>query len=95
VNLVTQRDGQLFLFGFNRTDSGDDFMDLFAVNMDLPPESALIKLRKKHMVCTHGCSFDAGAGIFIASATGLEVLAVNGDTSNDEDTIQVNLFRAP
>jgi hypothetical protein len=109
VNLITQTDGQLFMVGTHR--AGDyDFMDLYGVNLNLPPEkaaSALTKLAKKHMICTNGCNFNAGAGIFIPSSAGFEVYAVPYNPvvvpepeqiipePNWPTTIQVNHFTAP
>ena len=60
VNLVTQRDGGIFLIAFNRS-GGDDWMDLFSVDVDAPPATMLKKLAKKHMFCSDGCSFEHGA----------------------------------
>jgi hypothetical protein len=95
VNLVTQADGQLFMIGFERS-GGDDFMDLFSVNLEGEPNSALKKLATKHMFCTDGCTFHYGGGIFIPSPDGFEVYAVNGDSGNYETgtTIHANLFAA-
>lgn len=99
VNLLTQAtDGQVFMIGFNRNGADEDWMDLFSVNLD-PDENArfaLKKLAKKHMTCTDGCSFDAGAGISILSPDGFEVFAVNGKSGDFETgtTIHVNRFPA-
>lgn len=95
INLVTQRDGQLFLVTFYRNDDSDeDWMDLFTINLDVDPSSALTKVGTKHMVCTHGCDFSAGAGIFIESSDAFKVLAVNGDSGDYRDgtTIHANIF---
>jgi hypothetical protein len=96
VNLVTQRDGQLFLVGFNRNDAGDDFMDLFSVDLNAPPASALKKVAKKHMFCSDGCSFDKGAGIFIPASSRFEVYAVKGESGDHVSgtTIHANHFFA-
>jgi hypothetical protein len=94
VNLVTQRDGQLFLIGFNRNDSDEDWMDLYQLDLGAPPARALRKLDKKHMHCTNGCSFEKGSGIFIPSPRALEVYAVKGDSGDHRSgtTIHVNHF---
>jgi hypothetical protein len=94
VNLVTQADGQLFLVAFHRSDSGDDWMDLYAINLDVAPSSALTKVGKKHMYCTLGCDFDKGAGISIESPDRFRVLAVNGSSGDHKDgtTIHANIF---
>jgi hypothetical protein len=93
INLLTQRDGKVFLVGFNRSGS-DDWMDLFAVDVDAPPPMMLKKLAKKHMFCTAGCTFRHGAGIYSASPTSFEVYAVNGDSGDHATgtTIHVNHF---
>ena len=96
VNLLTQANGQLFLVAFNRNGSGEDWMDLFSVNLAASPASALRKLAKKHMYCTEECGFDKGAGIFIPSSAAFEVYAVKG-TSGDHasgTTIHANHFLA-
>jgi hypothetical protein len=94
VNLITQTGGELFLVGFHRTGDHADWMDLYSVNLAGKRESALRKVGKKHMICTDGCNFNAGAGIFIPSKDGFEVLAVSyysGDHKTGT-TIHVNHF---
>jgi len=95
LNLATQRDGRIFLIGFNRS-GGDDWMDLFAVNLDAPAPSMLRKMAKKHMFCTEGCSFEYGAGVYVASRSHFEVYAVKGDSGNHRTgaTISANHFPA-
>jgi hypothetical protein len=75
INLITQSDGQVFMVGFNRG-GGDDWMDLFSVDLT-GGKRAFRKLAKRHMYCTDGCTFDAGAGIVITSSKAFDVLAVN------------------
>lgn len=93
VNLVTQRDGVVYLIGFNRS-GGDDWMDLFSVNVDAPAPAMLKKVAKKHMFCSDGCSFEYGAGIYISSSTQFQVLTVRGDSGDHATgtTIRANLF---
>jgi hypothetical protein len=93
VNLLTQRDGNLFLVAFNRS-GDDDWMDLFAVDLNAPAPSMLRKIAKKHMYCTNGVSFRYGAGIWAPSAAGFEVYAVRGDSGDHATgtTIQINHF---
>lgn len=95
MNLVTQRDGRIFLIGFNRS-GGDDWMDLFAVNLDAPSSTMLKKVAKKHMFCSEGCSFEYGAGVYVASPSRFEVYAVKGDSGNHSTgtTISANHFPA-
>jgi hypothetical protein len=85
------------LFKSGRKQSGlrEDWMDLFSVDLTVDPQnprSALNKRAKKHMICTDGCSFRAGAGIFIHSTQGFDVLAVNGKSGDHATgtTIHVN-----
>ena len=94
VNLLTQRDGTLYLVGFNRNDSGHDWMDLFLVNLGAPPAKILRKIGKKHMFCKDGCSFRHGAGIYIPSSNHFEVYAVNGYSGDHATgiTIHANHF---
>jgi len=94
INLLTQKDGQLFLVAFHRNDSDEDWMDLFAIKLDVDPSSALTKVDRKHMYCTLGCDFDKGAGIFIESSDVFKVLAVNGSSGDHRDgtTIHANIF---
>jgi hypothetical protein len=94
INLLTQRDGRLFLIGTHRNDSDEDWMDLYAVNLELDPSSALTKVGKKHMYCTLGCDFNKAAGIFIESSDVFKVLAANGDSGDwhDGTTIHANMF---
>jgi hypothetical protein len=51
VNLLTQRDGQLFLVGFHR--SGDwDWMDLYSVDLRAPAATMLTNRQETHVL--HG-----------------------------------------
>jgi hypothetical protein len=95
INLITQAGGKLFMVGFDHS-GNEDFMDLFNVDLEADPSSALTKVAKKHMFCTNGCSFTYGAGIYIPSPDGFEVYAVNGDSGNYETgtTIHANIFSA-
>ena len=93
VNLVTQRDGGIFLIAFNRS-GGDDWMDLFSVDVDAPPATMLKKLAKKHMFCSDGCSFEHGAGLYIPGSTHFEAYAVKGSSGDHKTgtTIHANHF---
>ena len=95
LNMLTQRDGRLFLMGFNRSGS-DDWMDLFSVDLDAPAPNMLTKIAKKHMYCSDGCSFLYGAGVSVASPTQVDVYAVKGDSGDHATgtTIVANLFPA-
>lgn len=95
LNMVTQRDGRIFLVGFNRS-GGDDWMDLFAVDLAAPPASMLRKVAKKHMYCSDGCSFEYGAGVYVGSSSHFDVYAVKGDSGDHRTgtTISVNCFPA-
>lgn len=94
INLLTQKDGQLFLIGTHRNDSDEDWMDLYAINLNVAPSSALTKVGKKHMYCTLGCDFNKAAGIFIESSDAFQVFAANGSSGDWQDgtTIQANIF---
>lgn len=93
VNLVSQRDGQLFLFGFHR-DGDDDWMDLYAVDLGAPTPNTLRKIAKKHMYCTNGCTFRHGSGIYVPNSDSVEVYAVNGISGDHVTgaTINANHF---
>jgi hypothetical protein len=93
VNLISQRDGKLYLLGLNRS-GGDDWMDLFTLNLDAPAPTMLKKIGKKHMFCTDGCSFEFGSGVYVPSSSHFEVYVVKG-TSGDHatgTTIHANHF---
>ena len=89
TNLVSQRDGKLYLIGFHRNGT-DDWMDLFSVDLDAPHPKILRKVASKRMFTSDGCSFSQGAGVYVASETRIEVYAVNGDSQ--AAVIQVNHF---
>jgi len=95
VNLLAQRDGKLYLTGFHRDGGGDDWMDLYAVDLDAPAPRMLRKVGKKHMYCGDGCSFRDGAGVYVPSAAGFEVYAVKGLSGDHRTgtTINVNHFQ--
>jgi hypothetical protein len=94
INLVTDVDGSMFLVGCARNDDGEDWMDLYAIDLHAPPAQTLTKLGTRHMSCTSGCSFGAGSGIYVPSSEGLEVYAVNGSSGPHDSgtTIHVNHF---
>jgi hypothetical protein len=93
INLLTQRNGQLFLIGTHRS-SGEDWMDLYTINLNVAPSSALTKVGKKHMYCTLGCDFNRAAGIFIESSDAFKVFATpeGSDDWQDGTAIQANIF---
>jgi hypothetical protein len=94
INLLTQRDGQLFLIGTYRNKPGEDWMDLYAVNLGVDPSFALTKVGTKHMYCTLGCDFSRAAGIFIESSDAFKVFATPEGSGDWQDgtTIQANIF---
>jgi hypothetical protein len=95
INLITQADGKLFMVAFDRG-TISDWMDLYTIDLDADPSLVLRKAANKHMYCTDGCKFSAGAGIFIASEYEFDVYAVNPSSGdhNTGTTIHVNYFSA-
>jgi hypothetical protein len=95
ISLITQRNGRVFLIGFHR--SGDsDWMDLYSVDLDAPAPNMLRKIDKKHMYCSDGCSFRDGAGVYVRSATMIDIYAVKGLSGNHAtgEIININRFRS-
>jgi len=95
INLITDVVGNMFMVAFDRA-GYSDWMDLYSVDLTAGPNYALRKLAKKHMYCTDGCEFDAGSGIFIASADEFDVYAVKPKSGDHETgtTIHINYFSA-
>jgi hypothetical protein len=98
INLITETDQTLWMVAFDRSSSTDpsDWMDLYTVDLSADKNSVFRKAAKKHMYCSDGCTFDAGAGIFIASENEFDVYAVNPSSGdhNTGTTIHVNYFSA-
>jgi hypothetical protein len=95
INLVTDVQGNVFMVAFDRS-GFSDWMDLYSVDVNAGEASlALKKLDKRHMYCSDGCKFDAGAGIFITSSNGFDVFAVNPKSGDHlhGTTIHVNHFQ--
>lgn len=71
LNFVLQSDGRLYLFGTNRSSSGDDWVDMYEVT-GLPHSPAdslagltITKVANKHLYCNDGCTFKAAAGVYV------------------------------
>lgn len=90
LNLVrwTRR---LFVVAGNRNDDGEDWIDLYEIDLDLPPATRLTKLARRHMSCRDGASF-RWAGGFDSDGSVLHALATEKDL---EDHTSVNLFWGP
>jgi hypothetical protein len=94
INLITETDGELYMVAFDHS-GASDWMDLYSVDLTTEDHaSALRKMATKHMYCSNGCSFNDGAGIFIAAPDHFDVYAVNGHSGDYKigKTINVNYF---
>jgi hypothetical protein len=95
INLLTQKDGQLFLIGTYRNSNDEDWMDLYTINLNAATSSSVLtKVDTKHMFCTLGCDFSRAAGIFIESSDAFKVFATPEGSGGylDGTTIHANIF---
>ncbi len=65
VNLLADTSGQTFLVGFATTPLGQDVVDLFAVDLEQPPDNVLRKLARKTMKLAAGNHFRYAGGLWI------------------------------
>lgn len=88
VNLVCDRDFNIFLLGFSTTGAGEDLIDLFSVDLSKDPRNIIRKLSTKRMVLKGGAHFRYSGGIFIASSTELLCYATE---RGDHDAINIGI----
>ncbi len=87
LNLLRDLNGKLFMIGFNRNSAGQDWADLFSVNLSSVSSSILKKIDKKHVYCADGASFRFGGGAYAPSPTSdITLYAVEADL-HDQTTI--------
>lgn len=96
LNLVTRcGDGQMFLVGMDRDGSGDDWVDLFRVNVTRDSAS-LTKVAKRNIVCSGQCNLDASGGTYVAPDGRLMVYATehgaSGPTLNGVRSVTARQF---
>ncbi len=82
INLLTDTDGKLYLFGFERVGPQEDIADLFLVENRSLHEFRLEKIMSKTFVCKEGASFRAGAGVTVQTNGRLKVVACGSHISN-------------
>jgi hypothetical protein len=90
LNLVVWK-RRVFLVGGNRNDDGEDWIDLYEVDLAAAPSRRLTKLARRQMSCRDGASFRWSGGIVI-DGTMLHALATEKDL---DDHTSVNLFWGP
>jgi hypothetical protein len=90
LNLVVWK-RRVFLVGGNRNDDGEDWIDLYEVDLAAAPSRRLTKLARRQMSCRDGASFRWSGGIVI-DGTMLHALATERDL---DDHTSVNLFWGP
>lgn len=90
LNLMASK-SRLFLVGGNRNDDGEDWIDLYEVDLGQVPSRRLTKIAKRHMRCRDGASFRWAGGI-VANGSVLHALATEKDL---HDHTSVNIFHGP
>ena len=78
LNLVTSDDGRQFVIGGNRNARGEDWIDLYEIELALPAARRLTKVAKKHLTCREGASFRWSGGIAV-DGTLLHAIATERD----------------
>jgi hypothetical protein len=74
TNLFADAGGNLYLVGFNDLKT-DDWMDLYALDMNAQPDEMVVKIGKKKVALTKGAHFRYGGGICVHSPTDIVVYA--------------------
>lgn len=69
VNLIREPNGKLYLVGFNRNGSFEDWADLYSINLNTSTKYMLKKIDKKHVYCQNGASFRYSGGLYAPSPT--------------------------
>lgn len=65
INLLASADGTLLLFGFATTATGQDVVDVFAVDIQESPERMLRKVSRQQMKLTEGSHFRNAGGLWM------------------------------
>ena len=75
INLITQKDGKVFMVGTHSTtqSGGADWADLFEVDLGA---LTIERESNKHYYCPGSSTFEGGAGIYIAEKNRLSMYAV-------------------
>lgn len=89
INLLTDSDGKLYLFGFERVDQRGDIAELFLVEHKNLREFTLRKITSKTFYCSEGASFRAGAGVRVQTDGRLKVAACSSHIGNE---LVLNVF---
>jgi hypothetical protein len=88
VNLVCDREFNVFLLGFSTDNVGRDFIDLYAVDLSRDPTAMIRKLSNKQMFFRGGAHFRNAGGIHVISATELSCYATE---RNDHGMTSINV----
>ena len=89
INLLTDTDGKLYIFGFQHVDQRGNIADLFLVENKGLKEFSLRKITSMTFTCKEGVSFSAGAGVTLQKDGSLKVVACG---SHIEDALILNVF---
>lgn len=83
LQFVTRCDGQLYVAGTHKNTTGEDWVDLWRVDLNATYVPTFTKVANRHMYCstsntgnTRYCDFDAGAGIYVHGTGGLILYGV-------------------
>ena len=91
LNLVVSGDGRQFVIGGNRNAAGEDWIDLYEIELTLPPARRVTKVAKRHLTCRDGASFRWAGGIAV-DGTLLHAIATERDL---HERTTVNIFYGP
>ncbi|NLF02596.1 MAG: hypothetical protein GX601_16635, partial [Anaerolineales bacterium] len=92
LNLLQEPNGQLYLVGFHRhpPNTGQDWADLYRLDLDAPEPRMLVKIDKKGVACQGGASFQWAGGLVAPDPT-REITLLAVEAHFREETI-VNRF---
>lgn len=99
LNVLRACDDKLYLVGTHREGLliGDDFVDLYALDLPATGQPSLTKVAKRHMYCANSnedaqCNLDAAAGAYVTPSGDLHVYAVEHDNDGPQGSIKMKEF---
>ncbi len=92
ISLLADEAGQVYFLGLHRTRSGDDWADLFLLDIDAPEGRMLRKLANFHAIAKDGPSFRYGGSVLVTSKTTFSIFTCARNAENDDQELTLNVF---
>ena len=71
LNLIGDSNDRLFLLGYYCNEEGEDYIDLYSLDLDKPTPEMIKKESSKHLKCKAGASFKYGGGSYVGEENSL------------------------